>query len=65
MRIGVRVHPTGGSSQIVVQAAIGEKSRIRNGWESRTGELVTAGAVKAAGGKILIDVKVKLIVVGC
>jgi len=42
----------------------GEKSRIRHGWESRTGEQVLTGAVTTAGGKILRDVKVKLIVVG-
>ena len=64
MRIGARVRPTGGSSQIVVQPMTGEKSRIRHGWESRTGEQVLTGAVTTAGGKILRDVKVKLIVVG-
>jgi hypothetical protein len=42
----------------------GEKNRIRHGWESRTGEQALAGAVTTAGGKILIDVKIKLIAVG-
>ncbi len=64
MRIGEKIRPTGDSSLIVVKVMIGEESRIRHGWERRTGELVTAGAGTTAGGKILIDVKIKLIVVG-
>ncbi len=63
--IGVELRQTGGRSQIVELAMTGEKRRTRHGWESRTGELVTTGAVEAAGGKILIDVKAELLVVGC